>query len=144
LLIIRIVVPRVLLRTKLIPEIEKEEERLRKLADPGAHFDDNTSFNTMMNESSVLKASKKIKTKCEVHDALTTECLDLFTSLKDEFDFRMRLPPEIGRQAAAATELEDTNMLVDAEMQKTERKETLEDLLKWINSGPEYRQTHEH
>lgn len=69
-------IPRVLLRSKLIPELQPKIPAI--------------SINAL-DETAVKQALQHAKVQLEFHDDVVTEALRAFRNMKEEFDFKMRI-----------------------------------------------------
>ncbi|KAJ3182599.1 hypothetical protein HDU85_002700 [Gaertneriomyces sp. JEL0708] len=115
--------PNVLLRTKLIPEIEEAEEEQRKNAPhpPGLSSDD-INF---LDEAAVRNAIRSWEARIEEHDKLVHSAIEVVRDKELRRDLKIRLPKE---------DDDGTKILQDA---TKDNSQSLERYLKWMAGGPE-------
>ncbi|EGF83033.1 hypothetical protein BATDEDRAFT_84563 [Batrachochytrium dendrobatidis JAM81] len=125
-------IPRILLRTKLIPEIDDEERNVisayigtgqTENKDNGGAFRDQQGILDPLDQTNILKRQREWESKVQQHEELMQAALEIFSELRQELDpmlkTRMRNSgpdTKLGKRHGAFTSLEHT--------------------LAWMSSGP--------
>lgn len=99
--------PRVLLRSKCIPELEVNVPRI--------------VLNTL-DEQAIAKALQHWQYKTELHDALCTSALSIFEEVRDEYDFKMRV-------------VNESSDRMDSSQSIVQQKEFLQKTLNYMHCG---------
>ncbi|KAI9094383.1 hypothetical protein DFS34DRAFT_652068 [Phlyctochytrium arcticum] len=118
-------VPNVLLRTKMIPEIEvlREEQKQRALQKQTAE----TGDINYLDESAVKNAVQSWETRLEEHDGLIQFALETLRDRDIRKELKTRIPPEEGDV--------DTSRYIEDHAK--EHQEQLNKTLMWMSSGPQ-------
>ncbi|KAJ1965783.1 hypothetical protein GGI12_000528 [Dipsacomyces acuminosporus] len=136
----------VLLRTKLAPEIEREEEAIRTQVDAEARHDrQQYQPNSFSSGTAATNDSKYWQSKTEVHDSLALTAQLAFQELRKKHAStveemlaeRLGLSGAPGTQSAPLPELQAQNAESPAATASTQKQDAvaLEDVLAFVSSG---------